>query len=117
MEYDWEHLTSLQLGKYAEYYVKMEFTRLGFDVYAAEVNDKGIDFVIRRDKNRYFDVQVKSVRGFNYIFFPKGGFAPRTNLLAAVVIFLHSAGPDFYLIPCSLGHSRTRCSSDGTMKG
>jgi len=35
------------VGRYAEYYVKMEFTLHGFDVYsAAEVDDKGIDFVI-----------------------------------------------------------------------
>jgi len=38
----WSKLNHLQLGKYAEYLVKMEFTRYGFDVYATEVDDKGI---------------------------------------------------------------------------
>ncbi len=42
-DYDWGKLNHLQLGRYAEYFVKMEFTRHGFDVYSAEVDDKGID--------------------------------------------------------------------------
>ena len=69
--YNWKKLNSLQLGKYAEYYVKMEFTLYGFDVYTAEVDDKGIDFVIRRNE-KYYDLQVKSVRENNYIFFMIG---------------------------------------------
>jgi len=40
----WSKLSTLQLGRYAEYFVKMEFTLHGFDVYSAEVDDKGIDF-------------------------------------------------------------------------
>ncbi len=31
-KYDWSRLNALQLGKYAEYYSKMEFTLFGFDV-------------------------------------------------------------------------------------
>jgi hypothetical protein len=49
----------------------MEFTLAGFDVYTSEVDEKGIDFIIRKDEDRYYDVQVKSVRGLNYVFFPK----------------------------------------------
>ena len=64
----WDHLNHLQLGKYAEYFAKMEFTSAGFDVYTAEVDDKGIDFVVRKDETAYYDVQVKSARGTNYIF-------------------------------------------------
>lgn len=47
-EYDWSRLTHLQVGRFAGYFVKMEFTLYGFDVYQAEVDDKGIDFVIRK---------------------------------------------------------------------
>ena len=90
--------------RYAEYFVKMEFTMLGFDVYGAEVDDRGIDLVIRKGADRYYDVQVKSVRGLNYIFFPKDKFADdksalRDNLLAAVVVFGDGQPPDLYLIP------------------
>ena len=84
--YDWGNLSKLQLGRYAEYFVKMEFTRLGFDVYTAEVDDKGIDFVIRSADNRYFDVQVKSARGAGLITLPRAKFEPRKNLLAAIVL-------------------------------
>lgn len=97
-KYDWSRLTHLQLGKYAEYYAKMEFTLHGFDVYTAEVDDKGIDFVIRKD-GKYYDVQVKSVRGYQYVFFPKSKFLLRKNLLATVLIFLPGAAPRIFLIP------------------
>jgi len=65
----------------------MEFTLHGFDVYSAEVDDKGIDFVIRKHEAQYYDVQVKSSRELSYIFFPKEKFAPSKNLLAAIVLF------------------------------
>ena len=99
MRYNWDHLSNLQLGKYAEYFVKMKFTLAGFDVYTSEVDDKGIDFIIRKNDDIYYDVQVKSVRGFNYIFISKDKFNLRRNLLAAIVIFLEIDSPKIYLIP------------------
>lgn len=39
---NWSELSSLQLGKYAEYLAKMEFMKHGFDVYSSEVDDKEI---------------------------------------------------------------------------
>lgn len=98
-KYNWHRLNHLQLGHYAEYFVKMEFTLFGFDVYTAEVDDRGIDFVIRKGNDRYYDVQVKSCRELNYIFFRKDKFSPRTNLLAAVVLFTNGETPRLYLIP------------------
>jgi hypothetical protein len=98
---DWSSLNSLQIGRYAEYFLKMEFTMFGFDVYTAEVDDRGIDFVIRRNATRYFDVQVKSSRNMNYIFFPKKDFDLRENLLAGVVLFRDGNVPQCYLIPAT----------------
>jgi hypothetical protein len=86
-KYNWNYLNHLQLGRYAEYYVKMECVLYGFDVHSTEVDDKGIDFVLRNEYNRYYDVQVKSVRGLNDIFFQKAKFEIRDNMVAAVVIF------------------------------
>ena len=54
-KYIWSSLNALQIGKYAEYYAKMEFTLYGFDVFTSEVDDKGIDFVAKIN-NQYFDV-------------------------------------------------------------
>ncbi len=106
----WSRLNPLQLGRYAEYLVKMEFALYGFDVYTAEVDDKGIDFVIRKEhmqengriESRYYDVQVKSVRKMNYVFFPKDKFALRDNLMAAIGLFADGEAPQLYLIPATV---------------
>ena len=100
--YNWSQLNHLQIGRYAEYLVKMEFTLFGFDVYTTEVDDRGIDFVIRKGIDQYYDVQVKSSRGMNYIFFPKATFDLRKNLLAAVVLFFEGKEPQCYLVPSTV---------------
>jgi len=97
-KYDWTRLNHLQLGRYAEYFAKMEFALYGFDIYTAEVDDKGIDFVIKKG-DKYYDIQVKSVKGNNYIFFPKKKFDLRKNLLATVLLFHQGYQPKIYLIP------------------
>lgn len=97
-KYNWTLLNHLQLGKYAEYYAKMEFTLYGFCVYTSEVDDRGIDFIIKKD-NQYFDIQVKSVRNNNYIFLQKEKFKIRENLIAAVILFNQLSPPELYLIP------------------
>jgi hypothetical protein len=100
-KYDWKHLNHLQVGRYAEYFAKMEFTLFGFDVYTVEVDHQGIDFVIRKGENHYYDVQVKSLRKPGYVFFPKTTFPLRPNMLAVVSLFFNPALPDLYLIPAT----------------
>ncbi len=95
----WSRLNHLQVGRYAEYVVKMEFTLLGMSVFGSEVDDRGIDLVVRTDKGNHYDVQVKSVRSPVYIFFPKTNFEPGPNLLAALVPFAENREPDLYLVP------------------
>src|SRR5215208_2917043 len=105
--HEWSRLSPLQLGRYGEYLVKMEFTLYGFDVYTAEVDDKGIDLVIRMEHEEvgevprysYYDVQVKSIRSMSYIYFLKEKFALRDNLLVAVGLFSDGNLPRLYLIP------------------
>ena len=99
MNYTWEHLNHLQLGRYAEYLVKMELVRNGFDVYSSEVDDRGIDFIIRTNEYTYFDIQVKSVRNLNYIFLSKDKFKLRKNLVVVLVLFNEQEPPLMYLIP------------------
>ncbi|HML97252.1 MAG TPA: hypothetical protein PKD75_02115 [Tepidiformaceae bacterium] len=95
----WSRLNHLQVGRYAEYLVKMEFTLYGFQVYSAEVDDRGVDFVCRKDKGPFFEVQVKSVRGLQYVFFPKQHFEPADSLVAAVVLFFDGEEPRLFLVP------------------
>ena len=45
---NWSKLTGLQLGRYAEYYAKMEFASYGFEVYTSEVDDHGVDFIAKK---------------------------------------------------------------------
>lgn len=101
-KYDWSRLNHLQLGRYAEYFTKMEFTLYGVDVYTSEVDDQGIDFIIRKNNECYYDVQVKSVRDLNYIPFRKSKFHLRKNLLAAVLLFFDDNLPELYLIPSTV---------------
>jgi hypothetical protein len=60
--YTWSRLNKFQLSKYAEYLVKMEFVVLGCDVFTVEVDDHGIDFVVRTPEGNHYDIQVKSFR-------------------------------------------------------
>lgn len=99
--YSWSAISGLHLGRYAEYFVKMECARAGLDVYASEVDDRGIDFVIRRGVDRYYDVQVKAIRGLNYVFMRKSNFEPRSNLFCALVHLREGHGPDLYPIPAT----------------
>jgi hypothetical protein len=46
-EYRSSSLTKLQIGRYVEYFVKIAFTLHGFDLYSAEVDDKGISLYAR----------------------------------------------------------------------
>jgi hypothetical protein len=99
--YSWSGISALHLGRYAEYFVKMECARVGLDLYASEVDDRGIDFVIRKNVDQYFDVQVKSVRGFTYVFMRKSTFELRQTLLLAFIMLTEGQAPDLYLIPAT----------------
>lgn len=97
--YKWSALNTQQVGAYAEYFVKLELTMHGFQVYGTEVDDRGIDFVARHENGPFCEVQVKSVRGMTYVFAHKSKFHPRNNLYMALVLFAESAAPELYLIP------------------
>ena len=101
--YDWSQLNRIQLGRDAEYFAKMEFTMFGYDVYTGEVDDKGIDFVVRKHSDtggtRYYDIQVKSTLGLNYVFMQKSKFRLNDGLYLALVLFTLGQSPEIYLIP------------------
>jgi len=96
---NWSKLNHLQLGKYGEYFAKMEFTQASFDVYTTEVDDKGIDFIVRKNETEYFDIQIKSIRNSNYVLMKKKVFKPKKNLYLALVLFEENEIPTLLLIP------------------
>ena len=95
-------LSKAQLGKFSEYWVKLVMTMEGIDIYSAEVDEKGIDFIARVDSSRYIDVQVKSFRkNSSYVYIPthiwKDGL--RDNLYLALVSISEGVMPTIYLVP------------------
>ena len=100
--YQWSALNTQQVGAYAEYFVKMELTMCGFEVYTTEVDDHGIDFVARRYGGPFIEVQVKSLRSYSYVFMPKTKFELRENVYLALGLLFENEEPKLYLIPATV---------------
>lgn len=102
MNTDWEKLTPLQLGKFGEYYAKMEFASYGYDVYTSEVDDHGVDF-IAKDKRTgiFYEVQVKSLYKSNYSYIDKRKLILDDQHLVCVLQFIRNQLPRVYVIPAT----------------
>jgi hypothetical protein len=98
-DYKWSELNNMQVGAYAEYFVKMALTRHGFQVYGTEVDDRGIDFVARYERGPFIEVQVKSLRSKGYVFMRKDTFEPRSELYLALGLLFEGEPPQIYLVP------------------
>ena len=101
---NWSKLNSIQLGRYAEYYAKMEFASYGFEVYTSEVDDHGVDFIAKLpSENRFYEVQVKSLREYGYIFMAKSKMPELSDeRLICVLHFIDGKLPDVFVIPTSI---------------
>jgi hypothetical protein len=99
--YIWSRLNKQQVGAFAEYFVKMELTMYGFQVYGTEVDDRGIDFVARFERGPFIEIQVKSIRSAGYVFMQKEKFPLRENLFLALAVLSEGQPPDLYLIPAA----------------
>ena len=99
--HQWAALNNRQVGAYAEYFVKMELTMHGFEVYSPEVDDHGIDLIARRKSGPFIEVQVKSLRDYGYVFMRKSGFKLRDDVHLALVLLFDNEPPRHYLIPAS----------------
>lgn len=96
----WSILTPLQLGRYAEYYAKMEFASFGYEVYTSEVDDRGVDFVVKHTSdNRFYNVQVKSIRNTGYVFMQKDKFPLQEDWVLCLLRFVENKLPEVYMIP------------------
>ena len=115
--YIWSHLSKQQIGAYAEYFVKMELTMYGFQVYSTEVDDRGVDFVARYGDGLFIEVQVKSLRASGYVFMPKQKFALAENRYLAFALFFEGKPPDLYLIPSLVWKAPNRIFVSRDYKG
>ena len=99
----WSKLSHLQLGRYAEYYAKMEFASYGFEVYTSEVDDHGVDFIAKLpNENRFYEVQVKSVRDYGYVYMAKSKMPELSeDRLVCYLHFIDGDLPDVFVIPAT----------------
>ncbi len=102
---EWSNLTKLQLSRYGEYYSKMEFSKNGFDIYTSEIDDKGIDFIVRKVGDSpniyYYEIQVKTIRwpDSKYVFMRKSQFPINKNVFLSLIII--KDGRLFHYLICS----------------
>jgi hypothetical protein len=99
--YVWSHLNNQQVGAYTEYFVKMELTMWGFQVYETEVDDRGVDFVARYKEGPFFEIQVKALRKPGYVFMQKSKFRLLKESYLAFGLLLDRRPPRLYLIPAT----------------
>lgn len=102
MRYRWKELNRQQVGAYTEYFVKMELTMYGFQVYETEVDDRGIDFLTRFKRGPFIEVQVKSLRSHGYVFMEKTKFRLDEHLYLTLGLLRVGQAPELYLIPSSV---------------
>lgn len=97
---DWSLLNTLQLWRYAEYYAKMEFASYGLEIYSSEVDDHGVDFIVKDKNGRFCEIQVKSLRNKGYVFVQKSKFdISNKNLYLTLLLFENGRVPDMFIIP------------------
>lgn len=103
MDKNWSKLNRLQLGELGEYYAKMMFTSFGYYVFTSEVDDHGIDFVVKSPKdNKYYEVQVKSVRNNSYVFLRKEKTKISDETLVCYLRFTDGELPNVYVFPTTV---------------
>ena len=100
----WSRLNHLQRGRYAEYYAKMEFTSYGYEVYTSEVDDHGVDFVVKKPSNdQFLEVQVKSLMDNGYIFISESKMPKLIDSrLICYIRFEDGQEPKIFIIPSTV---------------
>lgn len=117
--YKWSQLTTQHVGAYTEYFVKMELTMYGFQVYETEVDDRGIDFVARYERGPFLEIQVKSLRPprGKYAFLPKDKLRVHEHTYVALGLMEENKAPSLYLIPSTAWNSPSGCFVDRNYEG
>jgi hypothetical protein len=105
----WSRLKKGQVGRVGEHLVKVELMLHGFEIYVPEI-DNGIDLLAKKNGEPPINVQVKTVRGYQYVFARKSSFALSDDLYMALMLLTDGQPPDFYLIP-SLTWAKIEISS------
>ncbi|MEG6512510.1 DUF4365 domain-containing protein [Desulforamulus ruminis] len=80
----------------------MEFASYGFEVYTSEVDDHGIDFIVKTKSGRFLEVQVKAIRQTNYVYMQKEKWdINNSDTYLTLLLFEDGRLPEVYLIPAT----------------
>ncbi len=115
-QFKYEGLNHLQVGRIGEYWAKIWLTLHNYDVYTTEVDNKGIDFIVRKDDERHIDIQVKTMRGeTSYIFVTKETWKSglRDNLYLMLIQLKDKELPTIFLIPSTVWLSPNALFKEG----
>ena len=104
---EWDRLSKLQLGKFAEQLFQTQFAMRGFETFMPHVDERGVDFLARSPAGSLYDVQVKSVRDSGYVFLVKDKWPLSDSRLVALCVFCNGQVPDLFGDSCALGFSWT----------
>ena len=102
---DWSRLdkSTVAVGQFGEFYAKTVLASYGLDVYGSEVDDHGVDLIVKTKGGRYLEFQVKTVRGMQYVYMRQAGFSrERETLFLLLQILFDGELPRQYIIPASV---------------
>lgn len=109
---EWTKLNNLQIGRYGEYFAKMEFTAYGFEVYSSEVDDHGVDFIAKNQKGDYLEIQVKAICKTNYMFIKKNKIVLDDHHIVALLRLEDYEEPEMYVFPATVWKKTNRVFKD-----
>ena len=91
------HLNTVQKGSLGEAFSKMAFTLEGFEVYDAEYDDRGVDFVVRNSSGRFLCVQVKATDKASNPFIKEDKFRHADDFVFCAVRLIDGDSPVLYV--------------------
>lgn len=101
---NYEVLNNQQIGRYGEIYALMEFLSYGIDAYTTQVDDHGVDLVVKSENGVFCEIQVKALYKSKYVCFNNefiegkdGKF--RDNYYICLILLKDNEEPAIYLIP------------------
>lgn len=96
----WRSMSPIKVGRYGKYLAKQKLARLGLDVFPDGLPDHDADVVVRsRDRGKYFDIQVRTLRRWgNYFFITEDEFPQKDGAYLALVVLPEDSEPEYCLL-------------------
>jgi hypothetical protein len=105
----YSHLNDQQKGAVGEALARAAFILAGFEVYKTEYDDRGVDFVTRRPRSRFYSVQVKTTGPTVNPFIYESKFQLTDEFLFVAVRLVDGNEPAIYVARGSVWKSPSGC--------